>query len=235
MTMLQLEQNTKSICLHKLHDQVTCSHEVICKKCGTVLGIDNTEEIDSKSIINLFQEIQPGCKPVRLEATARIHDQKFASSVFSNACDKLSLPRHVALDAWHIFTKLIKCEQSRKTSLTYGAIAVFALFVSCRRFGISKSDSQIKSVIKLCFSIKHLPTLLKIFTTLKPIALVLGIKIDDVHLEYYINVYLRKYNNQKFLPIDIRQQIRNLAFLLPGTDEAKARNAVKIILAGLGN
>lgn len=196
--------------------------------------MDNTEETDTRSTINLFQEIQPGGKPVRLDSAVRIHDPKFTSSVFSNACDKLNLPRHVSLDSWVIFIKLVKSPQFRKTTLTYGAVAMFAIFVSCRRFGISKSYSQIQRAIKLAFSIKHLPTMLKAFSILKPLALVLGIKIDDTHLEYYINVYLRKYNKCRFLPVDIRQKIRNLAFLLPGTDEAKARHAVKIVLAGIG-
>jgi transcription initiation factor TFIIIB Brf1 subunit/transcription initiation factor TFIIB len=86
-------------CPHILKDQIVVAHEIICNRCGTVIGIDNLQEVDSESTVNLFQEIQPGCKPVKLESCLRIHESKFTSSAFSNACDKLSLPRHVSLTA----------------------------------------------------------------------------------------------------------------------------------------
>src|SRR5690242_20585939 len=84
-------------CKHRYEDRIiTESNEIVCKVCGVVLGIDNIAEDSTESVVNLFQEIQPGCKPVKIEATSRIHEQKLALSSFSNVCNKLELPRHVS-------------------------------------------------------------------------------------------------------------------------------------------
>jgi hypothetical protein len=237
--------------MHRLKDQILSAHEIICQSCGAVLDIDNSQEIRSASTINLFQEIQAGCKPVKLESYSRCHEPKFFTSLFSNTCNKLNLPRHVSINAWHIFIKLTKNQQAEqklskltkiqnisKTTnmviMSYGAI-VFSLFISCRKFGISKSEIEIRNAVKLSFSIKHMPTLLRIFFVIKPIANDLGINSDDDHLDYYVNVYLKKFKQQHMLlPIKIKQQIRSIAQILPGTDESKARHSVKITLAGLG-
>jgi hypothetical protein len=242
-----------TICSHQLKNRVvTVTHEIVCKLCGAVIGMDNSQEIHTESIVNLFQEIQPGCKPVKLLSSIRIHESKFSSSSFSNACDKLNLPRYVSLDAWNIFSKLMKQQKIRKkctiksmvcknskiqntTNLSNGMLAMFSLFISCRRFGVAKSDSQIQQVVKFSFLLKQLPTMLKIFSLIKPIADDLGIKSDTDHLEYYLNVYFQKFTQSNMLlPNRIKHQARVIADVIPGTNESKARIAVKIVLAGLG-
>jgi hypothetical protein len=152
----------------------------------------------------------------------------------------------------NIFVKIIKKRQTQKQTkkqdetnkitnsnlikLSNGDIAMFSLFISCRKFGISKSDSQIRKIVELTFSVKHLPTMLKIFSLIKPQAMILGIKVDEDHLDYYLNLYLKRYiKKDMILSNKIKRHLRTVAHVLPGTDEAKARNAVKIVLAGICN
>lgn len=248
-----LDVKVKNVgCQHKAECRImTTTHEIVCKACGAVLEMDNSQEVSTESTINLFQEITAGCKPVKLESCMRIHEPKLSSSSFSNTCDKLNLPRYVSIDAWNIFVKLTKNQRTKNETvlntknslksqnlirLSNGVIAMFSIFVSCRRFGISKSESQIKNAIKLSFSLKHLPTMLKVFSLVKPLATELGIKSDENHLDYYLNMYLKKFKKRDmYLLNGVKRQIKVIADVLPGTDESKARNAVKVVLAGLGN
>ncbi len=243
---------TNAQCLHKSECRImTVTHEIICKACGVVLEMDNSQEVGTESTINLFQEITPGCKPVKLESCMRIHEPKPPSSSFSNACDKLNLPRCVSLEAWSIYVKLTKNRLVQKetklknqnspkiqnsTKLSNGVMAMFSIFISCRRYGISKSDSQIQRAVKLSFLLKRLPSMLKAFSLVKPLATELGVRSDENHLEYYLNIYLKKFKEgYLYLPINIKRQAKVIADILPGTDESKARNAVKVVFAGLGN
>lgn len=237
-------------CQHKSECRImTTTHEIVCKACGVVLEMDNSQESSIESTINLFQEIAAGCKPVKLESCIRIHEPKLSASSFSNACDKLNLSRHVSIDAWNIFVKLTKNQHRNETSLnnhnslktpnsirlSNGVIAMFSIFVSCRRYSVSKSEPQIQNAVKLSFSLKHLPTMLKVFSLVKPLATELGIKSDENHLDYYLNVYLKKFKKRDmYLLNGVKRQAKVIADVLPGTDESKARNAVKVVLAGLG-
>ncbi|QLH08638.1 hypothetical protein DSQ19_03295 [Candidatus Nitrosotenuis sp. DW1] len=189
-------------CKHRSEDQiVTESEEIVCKACGVVLGIDDIPETSVDSTANLFQEIQPGCKPVKIEATMRIHEQKAALSSFSNACSKLKLPRHVSLDAWNMYSKLDK-----NTNFSTAEKASFALFVACRRHSIPKSDTEIQKSIKFAFSLSRTPTMFKVFSLVKITAKEkLKIKCDgDNYLNYYLNIYSNKVPQQK------REEVRNM-------------------------
>jgi transcription initiation factor TFIIIB Brf1 subunit/transcription initiation factor TFIIB len=196
-------------CKHRTEDQViTESDEIVCKSCGVVLGINDVSETSTDSAVNLFQEIQPGCKPVKIEATTRIHEQKLAVSSFSNACSKLKLARHVALDAWNMYSKLDK-----NTSFSTAEKASFALFVACRRYSIPKSDIEIQKSIKFAFSLNRMPTMFKVFSLVKITAKEkLKIKCDgDNHLNYYLNIYSNKAPQQK--RDEVRNMIRGLSTL----------------------
>ena len=189
-------------CMHRLEDQViTESNEIVCKSCGVVLGMDNVLEASAVSTTNLFQDIQPGSKPVKIEAATRIHEQKSISSNFSNACSKLKLPRHAYLDAWRMYSKLDK-----NTNFSTAEKASFALFVSCRRHSIPNSDTQIQKSIKFAFSLNRMPTMLKVFSSVKITAKEeLKIKCDDDnYLNYYLNLYSNKVPQQK------RDEIRDM-------------------------
>lgn len=196
-------------CKHRSEDQiVTESGEIVCKSCGVVLGIDDAPETSADSTVNLFQEIQPGCKPVKIEASTRIHEQKLALSSFSNACSKLKLPRYVSLDAWNMYSKLDK-----NTSFSTAEKASFVLFVACRRYSIPKSDIEIQKSIKFAFSLNRMPTMFKVFSLVKITAKdKLKIKCDgDNYLNYYLNIYSNKAPRQK--QDEIRNMIRGLSTL----------------------
>ncbi len=208
-TSLEHRKTPRITCNHRSEDQiVTESNEIVCKVCGVVLGIDDVQEASTDSTANLFQEIQPGCRPVKIEATTRIHEQKLASSSFSNACSKLKLPRHVSLDAWNMYSKLDK-----NTSFSTAEKASFALFVACRRHSIPKSDTEIQKSIKFAFSLNRMPTMFKVFSLVKITAKEkLKIKCDgDNYLNYYLNIYSNKAPQQK--RDEIRSMIRGLSTL----------------------
>jgi transcription initiation factor TFIIIB Brf1 subunit/transcription initiation factor TFIIB len=200
--LVETKKIPRITCKHRSEDQiVTESDEIVCKSCGVVLGIDDVPETSADSTVNLFQEIQPGCKPVKIEATTRIHEQKLALSSFSNACSKLKLPRHVSIDAWNMYSKLDK-----NTSFSTAEKASFALFVACRRHSIPKSDIEIQKSIKFAFSLNRMPTMFKVFSLVKITAKEkLKIKCDgDNYLNYYLNIYSNKVPQQK------RDEIRNM-------------------------
>ena len=201
-TVVESKKIPRIGCKHTSRDQIiTESGEIVCRSCGVVLGMENSPEASTDSAVNLFQEIQPGGRPVKIEATSRIHEQKLALSSFSNACSKLELPRHVALDAWNMYSKLDK-----NTSFSTAEKASFALFVACRRHSIPKSDTEIQKSIKFAFSLNRMPTMFKVFSLVKITAKEkLKIKCDgDNYLNYYLNVYSNKAPQQK------REEIRNM-------------------------
>ncbi len=273
MTVISELNIQRKSCVHESKDLITSTnHEICCRKCGTVLDIDNEQEYEATHTANLFQEVQPGSKPVKIESTKRVHEQKYTSSAFSNACDKLRLPRHVAIDAYRTFIKIHKIKMKRKktinrkltetnkykinnlskkstqnsNSIEYAItnsiqisnfeIAMYSLFVAIRRFGILKSIAEIEDAIKFAFSIKRTVSIIRVFSVIKPIAQELGIDYDkENHLEYWINIYLRKTQNKtNFLTNEIKNEVRKIALNTIGTDEFRARFAVKIILTKLG-
>jgi transcription initiation factor TFIIIB Brf1 subunit/transcription initiation factor TFIIB len=210
---------------------ITESHEVLCSNCGVVLDMDNLQEHSIESTLNLFQQIEKGCKTARIEATKRIHGQKFLSSTFSNACSKLGLPNHASLDAWKIFSKLEK-----KSDINANAsIALFSLFTSCKRYSVPKTPDEIKEAIMFAFSLKRVPSLLKACSLVHSLLMTMtaeeqkrvisGCKTDS--FEYYLNIHINKIQK----PIDretLKDKARRIAKAFQGNNEYKARIAVQM-------
>ncbi|TBR11822.1 MAG: hypothetical protein EPO62_01145 [Candidatus Nitrosotenuis sp.] len=219
------QKTPRIACGHRHEDQViTESNEIVCKACGVILGMDDVTEDSTESAVNLFQEIQPGCKPVKIEATSRIHEQKLALSSFSNACNKLKLPRHVSLDAWNMYSKLDK-----NTNFSTAEKASFALFVACRRHAIPKSDIEIQKSIRFAFSLSRMPTMFKVFSLVKITAKEeLRIKCDgDNHLDYYLNVYASKAPQQK--RDEVRNMIRGLSAMKNKTPKENHHTVARFV------
>lgn len=220
-------------CLHSKDNHiVTENHEIVCKRCGVVLGTDNSQEIATESTLNLFHEIEPGTKPARLECTKRTHEHRSDTSLFSNACDKLDLPRHCYLEAWNTYTKL-----RNNTTYSKADIASFALFTASRRYSIPKSEQEIQDAIRMAFRVKRIPTMLKVFSRIKLTAETLGINYKDESESYYLNLYLAR-EQQKLGPkVDfdlVRKRARTLFEAMSGTNEARARKAVQIATGRCG-
>ncbi len=222
-------------CLHKKDDNiVTENHEIVCKRCGVVLGTDNSQEIATESTLNLFHEIEPGTKPVKIDCTKRTHEHRSDISLFSNACDKLDLPRYCYLEAWNTYTKL-----RNNTTYSKADIASFALFTASRRYSIPKSEKEIQDAIRMAFRVKRVPTMLKVFSRVKLTAENLGINYKDEKKSesYYLNLYLAKEQQKLGSKIDfdlVRKRARVLFEAMSGTNESKARKAVQIAMGRCG-
>lgn len=220
----------KIACLHRKENHVeTENHEIVCKRCGVVLGTDNSQEVPTESILNLFHEIEPGTRPVKLECTKRTHEKKPDSSLFSNTCDKLDLPRYCYLEAWNTYAKL-----RNNTSLCRAYIAGFALFSVCRRYSIPRSQDDIQTAIRIGFKVKRVPSILSTFTRVKLEAKRLGIQHSEKKYEYYyLNLYLARAQKRLDQVLDfglIRKRAMSLFESMNGNDEARARKAVQITL-----
>ncbi|HWP78818.1 MAG TPA: hypothetical protein VNL34_04120 [Candidatus Nitrosotenuis sp.] len=228
--MLQ-KQIPRITCLHKNHT-VTDSDEILCSRCGVVLDVCSVQEGGTESTLNLFQQIQVGGKTAKIEASRRVHEQKFYSSSFSNACSKLGLPVYAALDAWTMFSRLEK----RSDINANAAIAVFSLFTCCKRYAIPRTESDVKEAVMFAFSLKRTPTVLKASSFVHTLLIAMTeneknkiistIKIDS--FEYYLNIYLSRIQN----PVDretLKDKARRIAKLFSGNDEYKARMAVRMI------
>ena len=222
-------------CFHSKDDHViTENYEIVCKRCGVVLGTDNLQEVANESTLNLFHEIEPGTQPVKAEFTKRTHEPKSDVSPFSNACDKLGLPRYCYLEAWNTYTKL-----RNNTTYSKAEIASFALFTASKRYSIPKSEKEIQDAIRMTFRIKRVPTMLKVFSRVKLTAQSLGISYsaDSKSECYYLNLYLAREQQKLGSAIDfdlVRKKARTLFEAMSGTNEAKARKAVQIALGRCG-
>ncbi|MFN3655037.1 MAG: hypothetical protein ACK4TO_06890 [Candidatus Nitrosotenuis sp.] len=232
MSSLQ-KQIPRIYCLHK-NSLVVDSHEVLCASCGMVLDSYDVQDYNIESTLNLFQQIETGGKTAKIEATRRVHEKKFRSSAFSNACVKLRLPAYAALDAWKIFSKLEKISDVNANT----AIAIFSLFTSCKRFAIPRTEDQIREAVMFAFSIRRTPSVLKSFSFVH--SLLVSIteceksKIITRHdsFEYYLNVHL----NDIQKPVDretLKDKARRLAKMFSGNDEYRARMAVRMLRGGL--
>jgi transcription initiation factor TFIIIB Brf1 subunit/transcription initiation factor TFIIB len=226
----------KIACLHHTDDHIiTENYEIVCKKCGVVLGTDNSQEIATESTLNLFHEIEPGTKPVKIDCTKRTHEHRSDTSLFSNACDKLDLPRYCYLEAWNTYTKL-----RNNTTYSKADIASFALFTASRRYSIPKSEQEIQDAIRMAFRVKRVPTMLKVFSRIKLTAENLGINYSNDEREsesYYLNLYLAREQQKLGLMVDfelVRKRARVLFEAMSGTNEAKARKAVQIAMGRCG-
>lgn len=227
----------KIACLHRPKVRmITESHEILCSDCGVVLEIDNHQEHAVESTLNLFQQIEKGGRSVKIEAARRVHEQKFLSSTFSNACSKLDLPNHASHQAWRIFSKLEKTTDINANA----AIALFSLFTSCRRYSIPKTQDEIREAIGFTFSVKRVPSLLKACSFVHSVTVTMTAEEQTKiasdcasdSFEYYLNIYTNRIKKQ----IDretLRDNARRIAGSLTGNNEYRARIAVQMIKGGL--
>ncbi|MGI0004406.1 MAG: hypothetical protein ACREAX_03815 [Candidatus Nitrosotenuis sp.] len=236
--MMSLQRSIPRIaCSHRPQVRVvTESHEILCSNCGVVLEIDNLQEHTIESTLNLFQQIEKGCRTVKIEAARRIHEQKFLSSTFSNACSKLNLPNHVSHDAWRTFSKLEKKIDINANA----AIALFSLFTSCRRYSIPKTQNEIGEAIAFAFSVKRVPSLLKACSFVHSLVITMTAKeqtriasdcMSD-SFEYYLNIHINKIQKQLDRET-LRDNARRIAGSLTGNNEHRARIAVQMIRGAL--
>ncbi len=216
-------------CSHSI--QHTVGDEVVCAKCGTVIGYDTEQDTALGSQLKLYHMVEPGSKTPK--RTGIVHDRKAESSYFSNACDKLALPKFASLEAWQNYLKITK-----NVNCSRAEAACFALFVVCRRYSIPRKDEDIRDAVRMGLCVKRAPTILRSFSRLKNKAEELGIDCDGhKSADYYLNLYLAK--AQQHLPNQssfnkVKEKARKLFHSIDGNEESRARKAVELAL-GRGN
>ena len=237
-------------------------NEICCSKCGIVLGPDyQLQETTSNSKLNLYQIAEVGCKKVNLEFARHIHENKSDVSQISNVCVKLDLPIYAAQDINIVYQKLSKYKQQEKKTYsnsikqceiddkdtselkrnrpkgcTKAHIVAFAVHLSCRKYGLPRSDAQIIEAIKMNFGMKRTFTILKTYSLNRVTAESLGIVCDYDKSNYYVRILLislRKKIGDGLLYQKIeRKAIDNLQFISDLRENTRAQRALDLALEG---
>ncbi|MDE1832052.1 MAG: hypothetical protein KGI02_06755 [Thaumarchaeota archaeon] len=236
--------------------------EVCCNKCGIVLGPScQLQETTLSSKLNLYQIAEVGCKKVNLEFARHIHENKSDVSRISNVCVKLDLPIYVAQDINIVYQKLSKHKQQEKKAYTdlmkqceindkdtselkrnrpkgctKAHIVAFAVHLSCRKYGLPRSDAQIIEAIKMNFGMKRTFTVLKTYSLNRVTAKSLGIVCDYDKSNYYMRILLGKMRSKigdgpLFNKIQ-RQAIENLTYITDTRENTRAQRALDLALEG---
>jgi len=212
-------------CSHAV--QHTVGEEIVCAKCGTVIGYNGEQDVALGSQLKLFHMVEPGSRSPKRNGF--VHDRKAESSYFSNACDKLALPKFASLEAWQNYCKIVK-----NIKCSRAEAACFSLFVVCRRYSIPRKDEEIREAVRMGLCVKRAPTILRSFSRLKNRAEELGIECDGHEsADYYLNLYLSKaqhYSPDQLTFNKVKQRARKLFHSLNGNAESRARRAVELAL-----
>lgn len=171
--------------------------EFVCTKCGIVESLPDVSNIsiyDSSPDPNLFlsQSIGTGEEIPRSSDTASIKKyfkgglfQQKNLSCFSNACQKLNIPRHTRQDAWKKFQGM--CKKMAGHTAEHACVSIFN---ACRRDGAPVTEDEIIEAVKISFGRKNLPSMAKIiYQHLSVLGHDESRENDD---RYYFNIVLKE-------------------------------------------
>lgn len=138
--------------------------EVVCSKCGAVLGYSDYDVIQYKRSIepNLYNTFHVGSEAYSIDGTSRAiryHNRNTYLSHFSNLCERLSLPRHIALECWMYYSKLLKSVKMGSAEL-----AMLVVYTLCKRYSLQRDQEEIKDTVALVYSRRCLPTIQKVIS-----------------------------------------------------------------------
>ncbi len=123
------------------------NYEIVCPRCGSVIGYDNIYNYYSTaSRLNLYNMVSIGCKGSSIS--------RDELSLLSNLCDRLGLPRHIAIECWRNYRKLAKYMHASSAEL-----AMLAVYFTCKRYSYRYDESMLIDAATSIYSRSSLPTL----------------------------------------------------------------------------
>lgn len=146
----------RSILLHSIDD------EVVCSRCGAVLGYSSDNPIQCNRSVepNLYSTFHVGSVSHPMDASRSLHYNRNTNlSLFSNLCERLLLPRHVALECWMYYSKLLKGIKMGSAEL-----AMLVVHTVCKRYSLQRSQEEIRDAVALVYARRCLPTLQKVLS-----------------------------------------------------------------------
>ncbi|MEM1950844.1 MAG: hypothetical protein QXE95_00085 [Candidatus Nitrosocaldus sp.] len=135
--------------------------EVICSRCGAVLGYSNDGMIQYRRSIepNLYNAIHIGSE-ADLDGSRYIrynNNRNEQLSLFSNLCERLSLPWHITLECWLYYSKLLKCVKMGSAEL-----AMLVVYTICNKYSLQKGQEEISDAVAVVYARRYLPTIQRI-------------------------------------------------------------------------
>ncbi|MEM2922896.1 MAG: hypothetical protein QW560_00600 [Candidatus Nitrosocaldus sp.] len=136
--------------------------ELICSRCGAVLGYSSDSMIQYRRSIepNLYNAIHVGSEANFADGGRLLHcynNKNEQLSLFSNLCDRLSLPWHIALECWLYYSKLLKC-----VNMGSAELAMLVVYTVCNKYSLQKSQEEISDAVVLIYARRYLPTIQRI-------------------------------------------------------------------------
>ncbi|GBC72777.1 hypothetical protein HRbin04_00170 [archaeon HR04] len=137
--------------------------EIICSRCGAVLGYSSNND---DSIIRyrriepkLYNAVHVGTEAYLSRSTRFYSSSKDEQllSLFSNLCERLSLPWHITFECWSYYSKLLKCVKMGSAEL-----AMLVVYTVCNRYSLRKSQEEIRDAVELVYARRYLPTIQRI-------------------------------------------------------------------------
>lgn len=177
------------------------SHESVCSTCGMVLASMSLEDpMEGKSTTNLYERHSIGGRDLLPKMDASIALKRYfhnnvgdddtiknsrTLSKFSNTCQKLNMEKSVSEFALLLFRRGKKKMGARDHPL----VAVWAIYNSCRSFGVPISEDEMMVAVLFEFNRKYLPDMTKILYKM------MGVEKPDIDParaeEYHFKLVLR--------------------------------------------
>ncbi len=146
-------------CVHLTKYRITDieKNEIICGKCGCVVGEPEDVSVANTSITNLFQDKQLGSKP-NLKLVGRstqkyIHFESVELSMVSNICNSLKIPKSIEHDIFYWY-KLIR----KNLKITKAKIIILVFFKLCKYNQFPIIEEELITVVKSNMNVKNAPT-----------------------------------------------------------------------------
>ncbi len=147
-------------CKHEQKYIITATNgELVCGKCGVVVGQEDDSPTTINSTTNLFQDYSLGTKQ-----TGEFHSEKFIQvskplNVISNICQALELPKYISQDIYrwnNVITKRI--------DMTKAKIIFLTIYVICRYNSIPLSEEKLGKIIATYLHVENTPQALKVIS-----------------------------------------------------------------------
>ena len=172
---IDYDNNNQRLCDCKNKPQLVTTPidgEIVCKKCGVVMGYDEFHNMNnrvdgthlSKIQLDICQQRQLGSDPHDLEkvvfSSPKILkiDKKNNSTLveFTDVCKKLMLPNFVAEDAWRQFCRL-KSKKQSYDSFTKAKFVCITIYQTCQNHSIPYDEVMVQEIIKKSLNVKNAP------------------------------------------------------------------------------